>query len=473
MKSNFTSRLFLMVCVSFTTCAAVKGTSWICATEDIALPTTAVNNKTKDATIAGPRLISTTPVQNGTNISRDANIVLNFDVPMNQVSADGGTDGDITDDNIQIRGEQTGLVSGVFSGNGTNTLTFNPDVSFKPGEVVTVTITTGLVGVSGGRLGTDFTFRFTAAPALVSPINFKTQPAITTDAGLALSVYAADVDGDGDMDVLSASQDDKIAWYENDGSQSFTSHTITTDANGAASVYAADVDGDGDLDVLSASLLDDKIAWYENDGSQGFTSHTITTDAAGAHSVYAADVDGDGDMDVLSASNDDDKIAWYENDGSQGFTSHTITTDAAGAHSVYAADVDGDGDMDVLSASFDDNKIAWYENDGSQGFTSHIITTDADHASSVYAADVDDDGDLDVLSASRNDSKIGWYENVVSPRLISTTPVQNGTNISRDANIVLNFDNAINQVSADGGTDGDITDDNIQIRGEQTGLVSG
>ena len=68
------------------------------------------------------------------------------------------------------------------------------------------------------------------------------------------------------------------------------------------SVFAADVDGDGDMDVLSASFVDDKIAWYENDGSESFTAHTITTDADGARSVFAADVDGDGDIDVLSAS---------------------------------------------------------------------------------------------------------------------------------------------------------------------------
>ena len=74
------------------------------------------------------------------------------------------------------------------------------------------------------------------------------------------------------------------------------------------------MDGDGDTDILSASRLDDKIAWYENDGSENFTTHTITTAADGARSAFAADVDGDGDIDVLSASRYDDKIAWYEND---------------------------------------------------------------------------------------------------------------------------------------------------------------
>ena len=80
---------------------------------------------------------------------------------------------------------------------------------------------------------------------------------------------------------------------------SFTAHTITSSADGAHSVYAVDIDGDGDIDVLSASVNDDKIAWYENDGSESFTAHTITTSADGAHSVYAIDVDSDGDIDVL------------------------------------------------------------------------------------------------------------------------------------------------------------------------------
>ena len=55
----------------------------------------------------------------------------------------------------------------------------------------------------------------------------------------------------GDMDVLSASyRDDTIAWYENNGSGIFTKLIITDDADGAYSVYAEDLDGDGDMDVL-------------------------------------------------------------------------------------------------------------------------------------------------------------------------------------------------------------------------------
>ena len=50
-------------------------------------------------------------------------------------------------------------------------------------------------------------------------------------------------------------------------------------AMGARYVFAADIDGDDDMDVLSASQKDDKIAWYQNDGSEGFTFHLISSSA--------------------------------------------------------------------------------------------------------------------------------------------------------------------------------------------------
>ncbi len=250
---------------------------------------------------------------------------------------------------------------------------------------------------------------------------FGSQQVISTAATWAQAVFAADIDSDGDIDVLSASLvDNKIAWYENtDGSGTFgTQQVISTAAQYARSVFAADVDGDGDLDVLSASYTDDKIAWYENtDGNGTFGSQqVISTAADGAYSVFASDLDSDGDMDVLSASHFDHKIAWYENtDGNGSFgPQQIISTNALNARSVCAADIDGDGAMDVVSASNSDHKIAWYRNtdgDGSFG-TQQVISTAASGAYAVFTADLDKDGDTDVLSASLNDDKIAWYENI-------------------------------------------------------------
>ena len=242
--------------------------------------------------------------------------------------------------------------------------------------------------------------------------NGYTGHVITTSANGAIAVYAEDIDSDGDMDILSANYyEAKIVWYENNGSESFTAHTISTSMSYAYDVYAADIDLDGDMDVIGASYSSDKVVWFENNGSESFTSHTVTTAADGAASVYVEDVDSDGDMDILSASINDDEIAWYENNGSESFTMRTITTGANGANTVFAIDVDSDGDMDVLSSSSYDDKIAWYENNGSQGFTARTISTTADGAFDLYALDFDQDGDVDVLSASLYDHEITLYEN--------------------------------------------------------------
>ena len=71
----------------------------------------------------------------------------------------------------------------------------------------------------------------------------------------------------------------RVKYYENDGNQNFTRDTITTTTTGGSSVYAMDLDSDGDMDVLSASSDDNKIAWYENNGNQSFTANIITTSA--------------------------------------------------------------------------------------------------------------------------------------------------------------------------------------------------
>jgi surface protein len=278
--------------------------------------------------------------------------------------------------------------------------------------------TTPTISISGGLLSNVAMLGGTAS---------FTTASIATSADFVEEVFAADIDGDGDMDIISASfNDDTIAWYENNGASdpSWTAANIATDNDGAKSVFAADIDGDGDMDIISASYNDNTIDWYKNNNGDGssWTAANIAASSGSSNadrpeSVFAADIDGDGDMDVVSASRNDNTIAWYENNNGDGssWTAANIVTNKNDAHSVFAADIDGDGDMDIVSASAGDDTIAWYENNGdpNPSFTAANISTSADNVQSVFAADMDGDGDMDIVSPDNdiNDESVVWYEN--------------------------------------------------------------
>ncbi|PIZ06917.1 MAG: hypothetical protein COY56_11670, partial [Flavobacteriaceae bacterium CG_4_10_14_0_8_um_filter_34_31] len=68
-------------------------------------------------------------------------------------------------------------------------------------------------------------------------------------------------------------------------------------------VCSADLDGDGDNDILTVSVADQTVAWYENlDGLGNFsTGHVLISNLIDVRSAIATDIDNDGDLDVIAA----------------------------------------------------------------------------------------------------------------------------------------------------------------------------
>ena len=202
---------------------------------------------------------------------------------------------------------------------------------------------------------------------------------------------------------------------------------------GARSVFGIDVDGDSDLDVLSASQSLGLIHWHENPGfgtvsdysRERWTAHLVSNVTDDPHCVFGIDLDSDGDIDVLSASSDDNVILWHENLNGAGdiWSTHVINTHAYHTRSVFGVDIDGDGDIDVLSATERESVIAWYENVDGRGhrWIHHTITVHADYAIGVVAADMDGDDDVDVISCSANirsditSPALAWYASKHEP----------------------------------------------------------
>ncbi len=285
------------------------------------------------------------------------------------------------------------------------------------------------------------------------PVLWDAPQTLIEDYTAASGVWSADLDGDGDGDILTSSYiEDNVLLFENlDGdATAWEQHTVTASFNGARDVCAADIDGDGDMDVLGAAFVANDVTWWENDGTGGgWTEHTISSDFFGAIFVRTQDMDNDGDVDVYATAFNDHEVVWWENENGNGLTwdRHTVAESYGSPRGAFAADMDGDGDLDMVTASFGENEITWWNNIDGTGFTwtRQTVETGADEAYAVYADDIDGDGDNDIVAALFGDDRIRWWSN------------EDGTGTSWTAQTVDdNFDGASSVLAADMDGDGDL-----------------
>jgi len=266
---------------------------------------------------------------------------------------------------------------------------------------------------------------------------------IAVDAGIPVAVAAGDLNGDGQDEVISAdpvydiyNDLGAIYWWERLPDDRWVQHTVSDDFYGAHKLNRADVDSDGDLDVLCAAYygddpglgIDGRYAWFENlhgDGS-AWKQHLVGTYFHGADHIDAGDFDGDGDIDIVGTSELTDGIdeqesdlTWFENLDGKGteWGQHDLDLDFPNASEAYPVDLDSDGDLDIVGAysdSYGPSQFAWWENVEGNGttWTKHWIPYTFWGAGYLDVGDIDNDGDPDLLGGGYNTSAVGFWENL-------------------------------------------------------------
>ncbi|MEZ6121189.1 MAG: FG-GAP-like repeat-containing protein [Pirellulaceae bacterium] len=203
-----------------------------------------------------------------------------------------------------------------------------------------------------------------------------------------LSFVTADVDGDGDTDLLAGSA--RVVWYENDDGELTTPQPLTNIAG--SNIQAADVDADGDVDVIADSEIG--IVWFENVVPGDRLETKLILANPDATLVRVVDIDADGAEDLLLKIPNNQNLVWMKNAG--GFFPEILRPTTLSAEAKWWADLDGDGDQDAVIGGR--SRLYWQENLGGQFSSQHQVLLDSinDDRPGIDIGDLDGDGDLDV-----------------------------------------------------------------------------
>jgi hypothetical protein len=230
-----------------------------------------------------------------------------------------------------------------------------------------------------------------------------------------VDVIAADLSGDGDLDLAvlrGRGTSSSIVIFLGSGEGSFVGHDFNTIIGAVYDIVAADLDGDGDLDLAMANPGSGKppvhnLAVLMSDGDGTFADAVLYSTAGEPYGVTAGDLDGDGDLDLVSPNYDSDSVSVFMNDGDGTFASKVDYDAGDGPYGIVAADLDGDGDLDLAVTNMEDVTVAILKNDGDGTFADAVLYTAIDPGglpTDVVAADFDGDGDLDLAVSDYNGS---------------------------------------------------------------------
>lgn len=228
-----------------------------------------------------------------------------------------------------------------------------------------------------------------------------------------VAVVAADLDGDGDLDLASTSSRESTLRVYSQASGEFTQTQAVNAGIFMASVTAADLNGDGRIDLVTANRESNDLAIFFQDPGGGFPTNPTFLSVNKPVCTAAADLDGDGDMDLVSVSYIEEKLTLFLQDAQGNFTRQSPTLDTGSApRQVVAADLDSDGDMDLVTANFLSGNLTLHFQTAPGVFDVQPVTlVSGNGCVSVAAADLDGDGDMDLVSVNEEASSMKiWFQ---------------------------------------------------------------
>lgn len=137
---------------------------------------------------------------------------------------------------------------------------------------------------------------------------------------------------------------------------------------GPADIPAADMDGNGDPDLLVASFVAEKVQILANQGGARFAAAFSEKTGGGPPSVIAAYLDGDGKIDFPVASSADDDLTIFRGLGGSSFDKVGDVPAGPSPRAMAAVDLNNDSDIDLAVANIATSRVTVLYNNGHWAF---------------------------------------------------------------------------------------------------------
>lgn len=233
--------------------------------------------------------------------------------------------------------------------------------------------------------------------------------------GAPVAVALADLDGDRDLEVLTADSDsDRVTVSSRTSQGYYLSSTLGATGPRPRAVVAGDLDGDGDQDVATANLGDDTVTLLLRAGDGTYAATTVTGLGADPHGLAVADVDGDGDLDLVTANNGSDDVTVLTRTSADGAApAYAVTTTAVRSTgtdpvAVAVGDLDGNGVPELVTANYGSRNVSILTRTSPVGapaaYSSRTTAngTTGVNPTSVVVGDLRDERDADLEIATAN-----------------------------------------------------------------------
>ncbi len=211
-------------------------------------------------------------------------------------------------------------------------------------------------------------------------------------------VTSADLDGDGDLDLVTANDYGcSVSVLTGNGDGTFGTPTNYTTSCYARALTVAEVNSDDFPDLVVVSDGKDSISVLPGNGDGTFKKamiYYVTGDAP--ETVISRDFDGDGHTDLAVANTGESSISIFPGSGDGTFWVWTDYTVGAGPAGIAVDDLDGDGHEDLAVACRDGGVVVLLAGNGDGTFDAAASIDEGGMPSGIVTADLDGDGNLDI-----------------------------------------------------------------------------